>query len=144
MKNNRLAVLCLLITFTSFGFHNSFALTPIEHASTQKGQNYWRTELYFGRDKNDGTQVSEDEWESFLDEFVTPRFPAGLTVLDAKGQWKNKGKIIKESSKLLILLYPVNNRKSSNRKIEQIRNAYKKRFNQFSVIRVDSMQMVFF
>lgn len=144
MNNLRLAVLLLLVTFTCFSFQNSFALVQIKQFPSPKAQNYWRTELYFGRDKNDGTEVSNEEWNSFLDEIVTPKFPDGLTVLDAKGQWKNNdGKIVKESSKLLILLYPVNKWKSSNRKIEQIRNIYKKRFKQFGVMRVDSLQKVF-
>lgn len=106
-------------------------------------ERFLRTELYFGSDKNDGTFVTEEEWGEFLDEFVTPRFPDGLTVLDAFGQYRlQNGKIVKESSKLLILLYAINKRKIINAKIEEVRREYKKRFNQESVLRIDLRQTV--
>lgn len=141
MKNRRLTIIYLLLIFT-FSFQLvTFAKEQFVIQSVQSPQIFWRTELYFGRDKNDGTQVSDEEWEKFIDEVVTPKFPQGLTVLDAKGQWQNdSGKVIKESSKVLILLYPTKFRKSSSRKIEEIRQAYKKMFNQQSVMRVDTRQ----
>ena len=43
-------------------------------------------DLYFGRDKQDGGEVSEAEWASFLADTVTPRFPDGLSVLTVGGQ----------------------------------------------------------
>lgn len=106
-------------------------------------ETFWRTELYFGRDKNDGTQVSDEEWGKFLDEFVTPRFPDGLTVLEGKGQYRlQNGTIVKENSKVLVLLYTPKTRLINNRKINEIRNEYKKRFKQESVMRIDFRQTV--
>ena len=99
--------------------------------------------MYFGRDKNDGTQVSDDEWSSFLDEVVTPKFPDGLTVLEGRGQYRlENGTIVKENSKVLILLYTPKTRLVNSRKIDQIRNEYKKRFKQESVMRIDLRQTV--
>src|SRR5262245_46344247 len=46
-----------------------------------------RTELYFGRNKPDGTEVSRKEFDGFLSGFVTERFPDGLTVLNGRGQF---------------------------------------------------------
>ena len=46
-----------------------------------------RTELFFGADKPDGTEVSEEDFQDFLDKKVTPLFPDGLTVLSGKGQF---------------------------------------------------------
>lgn len=104
---------------------------------------FWRTELYFGRDKNDGTQVTDEEWSKFLDEVVTPKFPDGLTVLDGKGQYRlENGTIVKENSKVLILLYTSKTRLVNSRKIDQIRNEYKKIFRQESVMRIDLQQTV--
>jgi hypothetical protein len=97
-----------------------------------------RTELFFGTAKPDGTAVTEEEWGRFLDEEVTPRFPDGLTVLSGIGQFRgSNGEIIQETSIVLILLYPVETRKSSSKKIEEIREAYKQAFRQESVLRVD-------
>lgn len=93
--------------------------------------------------KKDGTFVNEDEWDKFLSEEITPRFPQGFTSLQAIGQYQMaSGVIVKENSRVIILLYPFNKRKIISRKIEQIRNIYKKRFLQESVLRLDFPQVV--
>jgi Protein of unknown function (DUF3574) len=48
-----------------------------------------------------------------------------------------KGVIIQEPSRLLILLYPVEEWQDSSEKIEQIREQYKQMFEQESVLRAD-------
>src|SRR4029450_11748395 len=45
-----------------------------------------RTTLYFGLARPKGA-VTELEWQLFLRDEVTTRFPAGLTVWEAEGQW---------------------------------------------------------
>jgi hypothetical protein len=97
-----------------------------------------RTELYFGRNKSDGTEVSRKEFNGFLSGFVTERFPDGLTVLNGRGQFLNsRGEVERERSVVLILLYPTSARNEKHIKIEEIREEYKKRFLQQSVLRVD-------
>jgi hypothetical protein len=101
-------------------------------------ERYLRTELFMGLSKPDGGIVSDVEWEQFLDEVVTPAFPRGYTILPADGRYRgNDGKTISEKSRVLIILYPKTNRKESRRKIEDIRAAYIKRFEQEGVIRMD-------
>jgi hypothetical protein len=93
-----------------------------------------KTELYFGLSKPGGI-VSEDEWGRFVDQQITPAFKEGLTILDAHGQWQNdKGSVIKEGTKLLILIHKPDREKSAA--IEAIINQYKKQFQQESVLRV--------
>ena len=97
-----------------------------------------RTELFFGSLKPDGTEVTAAEFDRFLDEEITPRFPEGLTLLTGYGQFRNaQGTIVQENSRLLILLYPLEFRKDSSDKIEQIRELYNQRFQQESVLRSD-------
>jgi Protein of unknown function (DUF3574) len=96
-----------------------------------------RTELYFGSAKPDGSTVTEEDFGGFLDEEITPRFPDGLTLLVGSGQFKNGGGIVRERSFLLILLQP-RPTPASSANIEAIRRAYKTRFAQDSVLRVDS------
>jgi hypothetical protein len=97
-----------------------------------------RTELFFGSAKPDGAEVTEEEWRQFLDREITPRFPDGLTVLTGAGQFRNAaGVIVRETSRLLILLYPLSSQRNSHEKIEQIREAYQRAFQQQSVLRVD-------
>lgn len=102
-----------------------------------------RLELLFGMGRKDGGEVGEDEWRSFLDAEVTPRFPDGLTVLTGYGQWRNQaGAVAKETSRvLLIWLKPSS---ESNIKIETIRTAWKRKFQQESVMRVDDTSCVSF
>ena len=98
---------------------------------------FYRTELYFGLSIPGGKLVSDDEWENFL-EVVTVRFPRGFTVVDARGQYMQMDdEVIKEPSKILIILYPASERTASRRKIEEIRRAYVKQFKQESVLRLD-------
>jgi hypothetical protein len=98
-----------------------------------------RTELYFGTSIPDSDDVvSAEEWNAFLDEEITPRFPAGLTVLEGYGQFLNsQGVLVEEDSIVLILFYPGDAIDDSSAAIEEIRDAYETQFEQESVLRVD-------
>lgn len=99
---------------------------------------FYRTELYFGMNKKDGGTVSDAEWEEFLEAEVTPRFPDGFTVFGGDGQFKDStGRIVREKSRVLVLFYPKKLRETVSPKIDEIRAAYKKKYNQESVLRMD-------
>lgn len=92
--------------------------------------------LYFGRDKPAGGEVSEAEWASFVAESVTPQFPAGLSVLDVEGQYRDpSGRIGRERSKLLIVV--VFDAPAHHAKVAAVVAAYSRRFGQHSVFRVE-------
>ena len=92
-------------------------------------------ELFMGRSTTDGDVVDDEDWDSFLADSVTPRFPDGLTVLDAQGQWRNsEGRILKERSIILVILAPPGDK--GLRLIDEISNEYKVRFKQESVLQV--------
>ena len=106
------------------------------------GELFARTELFFGLSKPGGV-VTEEEFKTFVDSKVTPRFPDGLTLLSGKGQFRDAaGLIIQEGSKLLISLYPFNKTRSTD--VDQIRSDYKDAFQQQSVLRVDEQSCVSF
>lgn len=68
---------------------------------------------------------------------ITPRFRAGLTVLDASRQFLNSsGILIKEKSKIVILIYESSREK--NQAIHEIIETYKRTFQQESVLRATS------
>ncbi|NJM40651.1 MAG: DUF3574 domain-containing protein [Anaerolineae bacterium] len=114
------------------------------NAPVHIGELWKRTELFFGTSKPDGTVVTADELNQFVDNEITPRFPDGLTALTGYGQGRNSaGVIIQEQSVVLILLYPLSDRDASKR-IEEIRMAYKAAFQQESVLRVDGYARVSF
>jgi len=111
---------------------------PLARAAVNGSLSFARTELFFGTGKPDGTAVTEAEFFAFIDEQVTPRFPDGLTVLRAEGQFRGENDVIvKEHSFVLILLYPVEDFRPSSRKINEIRRKYNAQFDQESVLRVD-------
>ncbi len=110
---------------------------PIPRGAPNQTLHFARTELFFGTAKPDGV-VSEDDFIAFLDAEVTPRFPDGLTLLRGDGQFRGEdGVIFKEQSFVLILLYPLDGFRESNRRIDAIRRLYKAMFQQESVLRVD-------
>jgi hypothetical protein len=108
------------------------------------GEQWARTDLFFGLSKPDGGEVSDQEFKQFLDTVVTPRFPDGLTLLTGFGQYRTQaGVIIQERSILIILLYPKRNN-ATDARIEEIRDEYKRAFQQESVLRVDTKGRVSF
>jgi hypothetical protein len=102
-----------------------------------------RLELLFGTARPGGPPISNDEWTSFVDSEVTPRFPAGLTVLQGPGQWRDQdGLLAREDSRILVVWHQPSSRSDTN--IEAIQSAYKVRFEQESVMRVEAMSCVSF
>lgn len=102
-----------------------------------------RLEMLFGTSRAQGAPITDDEWTSFLDTEVTPRFPGGLTVLRGPGQWRDSdGHLAKEQSNILVIWHDATS--STEAHIEAIRSAYKERFDQESVMRVDSASCVSF
>lgn len=105
---------------------------------------FQRTELYLGLTRADGSAISDPQFQLFIDTEITPRFSAGFTLIAASGQFKNdRGTIVREPSRVLVLLYPANTSSASAR-IEAIREAYKLQFQQQSVLRVDDESCVSF
>ena len=103
-----------------------------------------RTERYFGTNRDSGV-VSDTEFENFIDAEVTPLFPDGLTLLTGYGQFKNSaGTIISRKVAFTDPPVPTPNLHDANQKIESLRECYKKKFAQESVLRVDSMSRVSF
>jgi hypothetical protein len=125
--------LALLAVLSLAGCEVQSARREPTAAATQSA--FHKTELYFGTSKPDGTSVTAAEWQKFLDEEITPRFKDGLTVVDAYGQYLNAaGKLAKEGSKLVIFIHKPGT--ACDAYFEAIINAYKKQFQQESVLRV--------
>lgn len=90
-----------------------------------------RTELYFGG-------IAPVSWNDFLNDTVTPRFPDGFTWFDTHGQWQTpKGEIGRQDSRVLVILHAPTPEK--DRFIEEIREGFKSRFHELSVLRADAL-----
>jgi hypothetical protein len=91
-----------------------------------------RTTLYFGLGRPKG-MVSELEWQLFLRDEVTTRFPAGLTVWDAQGQWQSQGGGIgTERTKVLLLVH--SDTAAARGAVQAVIARYRKAFEQESVL----------
>jgi hypothetical protein len=90
-------------------------------------------EMFFGRSTG-AHIVSENDFAAFLATEITPRFPDGLTVLDARGQWRNPegGTITHELSKLVKIIFADDTQKRAG--LDAIAENYKRKFHQQSVL----------
>jgi Protein of unknown function (DUF3574) len=91
--------------------------------------------LYFGSNIAGGGEVTEAQFAEFLERVVTPRFPDGLTVWNARGQWRDaSGRVLREPSHVLRLLHP--DMPGAERGIAEIIAGYRAEFRQEAVLRV--------
>jgi hypothetical protein len=92
-------------------------------------------EAYFGRNSGGREVVDDAAWARFVDEVVTPAFPAGLTVLDGAGQWRNRfGQVGRERSKVLVVALPGASPSEATARLGPVTAAYRQRFAQESVM----------
>ncbi|MBD9469939.1 DUF3574 domain-containing protein [Pseudoxanthomonas sp. PXM01] len=100
-----------------------------------------RSELYFGVGKETGPAdrpqaetITEERWRAFLDKEVTARFPDGLTVFDAYGQWlfRGAGEPNRLKTKVLVVLHEDTPQRRAD--IEAIRLAWKQATGHQSVL----------
>lgn len=88
--------------------------------------------IYFGMQYAKGT-VGEGEWRAFVERSVTPRFPDGLTIYEASGQWSDaKGQIVREPTRVVEIMHPEG--AAPTQAIAAIAAAYKREYGQESVL----------
>jgi hypothetical protein len=124
----------LLAAFAAFVLVARAADAPAQATAALQGDSarpaaaHWlRSELYFGlgpADAPDGG-IGEMRWRAFLDREVTPRFPDGLTVFEAYGQWRDRGRAepSRLRSRVLVILHE--DTPASRDAIDAIRVAWK-------------------
>ncbi|MCX5374949.1 DUF3574 domain-containing protein [Streptomyces sp. NBC_00091] len=117
-----------------------------EQAAAGQGSAYISTHLYFGTGRHDGhPPITEEEFNQFVADVVTPRFPSGLTLQEGRGQWRDKeGDINRERSYELTVMYPVWEAHARNADIEYIRRLYCETWELESVGRADVRAQVDF
>lgn len=91
-------------------------------------------EMFFGRKIGDRIGVSEAAFVQFTAREITPRFPDGLSVIDASGQWKDteRGTVVREPSKVVLITFKDDAAKRAD--LSAIAEAYKHQFKQQSVM----------
>ena len=93
-------------------------------------------ELMFGRNIGGRLGVNEAEWSRFLDNEIFSRFPKGLTVMNAAGEWRDEAsnRIVREPSKLVQIVLP--GQVDDIARLNEIAVIYKRRFKQHSVVMI--------
>ena len=137
MSLDRLAFLAVLTAMLA-------ACAPMHGTGCASGeQALVHDSLFLGTGKPRGGVVTPAEWAEFLKGSVKPRFPQGLTVSPASGQWRGAdGAIVQEASQLLQLVHPDDT--ASERAVQELVAAYKAQFQQEAVLRVKARACVSF
>lgn len=93
-------------------------------------------ELMFGRNIGSRLGVNEADWSRFVDREIVSRFPNGLTMFNAAGQWRDEAtnKIVRERSKVVQIVLP--GQVEDIARLNEIVAAYKRRFKQHSVVMI--------
>ncbi|GGF84908.1 hypothetical protein GCM10007301_51110 [Azorhizobium oxalatiphilum] len=106
-----------------------------------------QTQLFFALATPDGKGVSEQQFAQFMEEVIRPRFPDGMTVLDASGQGKSTATaggtsstagmlaMMHANTKLVILVHP--NTPDALGKIGDIKAQYRSRFGGPDIFHLD-------
>ena len=78
--------------------------------------------------------MNEADWSRFVDREIVSRFPNGLTMFNAAGQWRDEAtnKIVRERSKVVQIVLP--GQVEDIARLNEIVAAYKRRFKQHSVV----------
>ncbi len=123
------------LTFLAAMLFAAAPLNPAAAAATCHGglRPQQVAQLLFGRDIGGRVGVSEAAWRHFVAREVTPRFPNGLTIIEASGEWRGRrrGVITREPSKLIEIVLP--GRSDDQNRLDAIVAAYKRQFRQASV-----------
>ena len=117
---------------------------PANSKISQSDEQFVRTELYFAIGRTGAEEAAdvprpglgEARWQEFVDEVVTPLFPAGLTVFTATGQWLSDRFTTppKLDTRVIVILHP--DTAQANERIEEIRKRFLELTGQQSVLRV--------
>ena len=92
-----------------------------------------RDVVYFGRNQPGGGTVSDADWQRFLDEVVTPRFPYGLTIVNATGQWRGQSGVVEQERSEIVTVFHAGDA-ASRQAIADVAGEYKRRFQQEAVL----------
>ena len=92
--------------------------------------------LFFGLADSAGKTVTEDEWKHFLADTITPRFQAGLTILEGRGQWLEPSGNLQREPVKVVMGAVASDTDESMRLVDEISAEFQARFKQDPVFRM--------
>lgn len=93
-------------------------------------------QLFFGLDDSEGNRVSVEDWEAFVADTITPRFPGGMTIIDVHGQWQEPDGNIQREETILVRGLIAEHGDDSLRLVDEISAEFVRRFDQDPVWRI--------
>lgn len=133
MSRSRLLPVLILASVVSSGGCATPSPTPavVAHPELE----IW-DRLSFGRRiPTTGGEVSDADWDKFLAEVVTPRFPSGFGVERSEGQWRLPSGVIEHERGYNLSLNHADTAEA-DRPVQEIVTEYKRRFSQDAVFRM--------
>ena len=92
--------------------------------------------LFFGLADSSGKIVTEEEWQRFLGDTITPRFRVGLTVLDGRGQWLEPTDKLQREPVKVVMGAVATDADRSMALVDEISFEFQARFDQDPVFRM--------
>jgi hypothetical protein len=141
--NYKSAILLASVVGLSFAGRLAVADPPAPPSAALQGDparpesaHWLRNELYFAIGPLDAPDddVREIRWLAFLDREVTSRFPDGLTVLNAYGQWRSHPADATNRLRSKVLVILCEDTPANRGAIDAIRSAYKAATHDKSVL----------
>jgi hypothetical protein len=82
-----------------------------------------------------GGEVTDQVWDTFVAEEITPRFPDGFSVVEAAGHWRHPdGTPVRERTRVVVVLHSAEDADAEDA-LAAIAAAYVARFHQDAVLR---------
>ena len=100
-------------------------LPVLSLAATRVEEDVTLYRVYLGHGVGEAA-LQEADIQKFIDEVITPQFPQGLTIIEARGQWNSEGGLQKESTSMVHVQGP--STPETLAKIERIAELYVERF----------------
>lgn len=92
-----------------------------------------KTELYFGMNIDGVAGVTDADFQRFVDGYITPQFPDGLTILKGQGQYRMaNGTLVYEECRVVILIH-----EGMDNALDIICKLYCALYDQEAVLKVD-------
>ena len=99
----------------------------------QLGTPFIKSEILFGRKFVNNNELTDQQWNAFVGQFVTPLFPSGLTMTESKGQMLDGNTIVKQRNFGLTIIHP--NTQKDKQHINKIINIFKRKYPELQAMK---------
>lgn len=128
MKESKILGLALLIILCVVIYYIIYTIFVLQTT-------YVKSEIHFGRNYVDGSELSSEIFNKFLHDTITPLFKNGLTVYESYGQMFDGKKIEKQKNFVVVIVHKNDNQNKQN--IVKIINLFKNEHKDLQVMKIE-------